>query len=186
MLTLLLLAACFSDKDDTGADPVEFSADGVKTTVDFTCTGDADHLQIGMVPVDAVVAGASVDALDWDLRLADLNYTHPLDYTDWAVVAVEGDIIDAAFTLGGIQYDLDPAPVAGGVVMGPAPFHLHDDALALPVGEASGDLNVYRLEPAGFDSTFYLEVTFTVDGGPDRDVVHTIHTDEIACAFLGG
>ncbi len=185
--TLPLLSGCFEKSDDTGSQDtgvqssVEITVDEVDSMAAVAFSGDRDQLLVTVIPEEAAIAGLPLDEVTLDLRLADIDDigedTHLLHGL------LEGDIFDGGFTIDGVAYELDPAPVSGGVLLGPAPFHRADDSLALPVGEAEGDFNFYQLDDQGFDFSCALRFTFTAEGEPDRDIEHSVRVDTMVGSF---
>lgn len=183
MISLLALSLLACRPDPEAATPPVLEVDGVEVEADVRWEGDPSALILTVAPQGATIAGRPLDLLEY--TLTGLGLDNPLDYAHWVVALVEGNLVDARFVVDGETWHLDPATVEGDLVLSDCPLVDDSDPGANVVGMADGELNIYQWNADGVSLTAGLRFTWTSLGTPDQDVEHSLHLDEIACAFGG-
>ncbi|HUJ61258.1 MAG TPA: hypothetical protein VLX92_22295 [Kofleriaceae bacterium] len=153
--------------------------DGLPSAATITAYGTRDHVAISIDPASAVIAGEALGLLDFQL---DLTGAPDCAGCGELAMALEGQAATASFDYGGLPYQVEAAPRAGDVVLGPCPFDEQGDSLHVPRGIASGTFGFTRLDPAGARLSVYFTPTFG-PGLPEPGVEHTIELDEVDVTF---
>jgi hypothetical protein len=182
----LALCATFSGCDEPT--PPEATVDcevGERACVaDWALLGTREQAEV-VFTLDATTA-AETGLTEVRLR-ARLSEVRDIDQEAepayWTVAAVEGDLFDLQLVIDGLTYESDPAPRSGPLLLGPAP--LRDTSTGAVVGVCEGDLNLYVLDPSGYDFSTAVRWAFDPAADPETldDWPFTARFDPIVGSF---